>query len=493
MIDYYSILQVNEKASEEDIKQAYHKMARLFHPDNFNGSRELAAEQMAKINEAYNVLSDKKRRAMYDSQKKGYDDQLKEDFITRNENKKQKERPCEDDSIDNYVPEEKQKTTSCLGKIMEWAIYIGIICFIFNRFDIGSHVKGLLNDAHEIIDSISNEQSSFFEKYYEPDDLVKEYFNDLKKGKIDDANNCFSKDADQNFQGMTVAEYNQVIGDLYYSFEADIPTYPLFEAIRKFSYKINNVTYLDEQQNAEVYIDISNYDVALIFGLVLAADGDENKLEKLSDSKMQKVYRNAINLYGNECVISTSATFELTKEDGSWKIYKISPMKDFSTVFTGQASDMVLAINGENPNNPTQDPEAITDDMQDEEDFDETDESEEYWDETDEFDEESLEFEDEEQKEIELGEYILPGSGCRIITEDDLEGFLEGGCRMARNEIYARHGRIFEDEELNEYFQSKSWYEGYLTADEFDDSVLSDIERKNLDTIVNYEKEHGYR
>lgn len=64
---------------------------------------------------------------------------------------------------------------------------------------------------------------------------------------------------------------------------------------------------------------------------------------------------------------------------------------------------------------------------------------------------------------------------------------------MARNEIYARHGRIFEDEELNEYFQSKSWYEGYLTADEFDDSVLSDIERKNLDTIVNYEKEHGYR
>ena len=56
MINYYSILQIEEDAAQDEIKQAYHKMARLFHPDNFKGSQEEAAEQMAKINEAYQTL-----------------------------------------------------------------------------------------------------------------------------------------------------------------------------------------------------------------------------------------------------------------------------------------------------------------------------------------------------------------------------------------------------------------------------------------------------
>ena len=66
-------------------------------------------------------------------------------------------------------------------------------------------------------------------------------------------------------------------------------------------------------------------------------------------------------------------------------------------------------------------------------------------------------------------------------------------CKLARNEIYARHGRIFEDEGLNNYFNRQTWYVGYQTAEEFDDAELSDVERKNLDTIVKYEKENGYR
>lgn len=91
-------------------------------------------------------------------------------------------------------------------------------------------------------------------------------------------------------------------------------------------------------------------------------------------------------------------------------------------------------------------------------------------------------------------QYILPDSSERLITEDDLEGFDKEQCRMARNELYARHGRIFEDEEIQAYFESKDWYFGMYTKDEFDENLLfSDIEIANRDTIVKYEKEHGYR
>ena len=59
--------------------------------------------------------------------------------------------------------------------------------------------------------------------------------------------------------------------------------------------------------------------------------------------------------------------------------------------------------------------------------------------------------------------------------------------RLARNEIYARHGWIFESEDLSEYFNSMSWYEGIYTKDEFDESWLNKYERANVDLIKSYE------
>ena len=95
---------------------------------------------------------------------------------------------------------------------------------------------------------------------------------------------------------------------------------------------------------------------------------------------------------------------------------------------------------------------------------------------------------DEEQNE-----YVMPYSDEYAYSLEDIEGATQELCKLARNEIYARHGRIFDDPDLQAYFESTSWYEGYLTADEFDDSVLNDIERSNIDVIVQYEKEQGWR
>lgn len=65
--DYYSILGVPKNASQEDIKQAYRKLAREHHPDMVKDGDKTAAETRFKeINEAYQILSDPQKRRMYD-------------------------------------------------------------------------------------------------------------------------------------------------------------------------------------------------------------------------------------------------------------------------------------------------------------------------------------------------------------------------------------------------------------------------------------------
>ena len=84
-------------------------------------------------------------------------------------------------------------------------------------------------------------------------------------------------------------------------------------------------------------------------------------------------------------------------------------------------------------------------------------------------------------------DYILPDSNSRYLTDGDLVELDKTVLRLARNEIYARHGRWFQSEDLNAYFSSKPWYYGYISAEEFDDSVMNEYEKANLDLIKSAE------
>ncbi len=65
MADFYSVLEVERSASDDDIKKAYRKLAMKYHPDRNNGSKE-AEERFKSITEAYDVLRDPQKRAVYD-------------------------------------------------------------------------------------------------------------------------------------------------------------------------------------------------------------------------------------------------------------------------------------------------------------------------------------------------------------------------------------------------------------------------------------------
>src|SRR5579872_4184724 len=63
--DYYKTLGVERNAGEDDLRKAYRKLARKYHPD-LNPGDKSAEDRFKKVQEAYDVLSDKKKRDVYD-------------------------------------------------------------------------------------------------------------------------------------------------------------------------------------------------------------------------------------------------------------------------------------------------------------------------------------------------------------------------------------------------------------------------------------------
>ena len=69
MKNYYKVLGVSEEASQEEIKKAFYKLAHKYHPDKGGSS-----EKFKEINEAYQILGNKKKREQYDTAKRsGFD------------------------------------------------------------------------------------------------------------------------------------------------------------------------------------------------------------------------------------------------------------------------------------------------------------------------------------------------------------------------------------------------------------------------------------
>lgn len=98
-----------------------------------------------------------------------------------------------------------------------------------------------------------------------------------------------------------------------------------------------------------------------------------------------------------------------------------------------------------------------------------------------------------EEQEEENKDYIIADSNSRRISTSELDGLSKEELSRARNEIYARHGRKFKDASLQEYFNSKDWYQGTIDPDQFTEGMLNDTEKANAETILSYEKSKGYK
>lgn len=88
-------------------------------------------------------------------------------------------------------------------------------------------------------------------------------------------------------------------------------------------------------------------------------------------------------------------------------------------------------------------------------------------------------------------EYIFPNSDSEYLKKSDIKGMSAEEINFAKNELYARHGRIFKRKELQEYFESCSWYTPLYTAGEWDkygDSIFfNKYEIKNRNFLAKWE------
>ena len=109
--------------------------------------------------------------------------------------------------------------------------------------------------------------------------------------------------------------------------------------------------------------------------------------------------------------------------------------------------------------------------------------------------EEDYQYIDTDYFESFADDFILPYSASQYYSLDELEGMMlnETDTQFAINEIYARRNRDFKDEPYASHFNACEWYYGSIPGDEFDDIVFNDYEKQNIETLVEYADEHGWR
>lgn len=87
--------------------------------------------------------------------------------------------------------------------------------------------------------------------------------------------------------------------------------------------------------------------------------------------------------------------------------------------------------------------------------------------------------------EIDPTSYIFPDSDKRVLSNAEIEAASIWQLRRGTNEVYARHGRKFKNQGQAAYFESKSWYNGTIEADNFNESTLNEYEKQNVKLMQN--------
>jgi serine/threonine protein kinase len=89
--------------------------------------------------------------------------------------------------------------------------------------------------------------------------------------------------------------------------------------------------------------------------------------------------------------------------------------------------------------------------------------------------------------------YVIPNSDTMVLNNSNINTLSEYELYFGLYEIYARHGRNFADNVLNDHFNKQPWYHYTTDRTSFSESELSDIEKQNVQTILDYCRMMNYR
>lgn len=88
-------------------------------------------------------------------------------------------------------------------------------------------------------------------------------------------------------------------------------------------------------------------------------------------------------------------------------------------------------------------------------------------------------------------EYIFPDTDKELLTEEEVKNLPAQLLAYGRYEILAKHGELFESEELKDYFGTQKWYFGFLADEKEVEGLLNDYEKENLAFLKKQEKAEG--
>ncbi|MGB1205214.1 MAG: J domain-containing protein [Chitinophagales bacterium] len=179
MKNYYHILGVDKTATINEIKEAYRKLSKKFHPD-LNNNDPFFEEQFKLVNEAYEVLSDAWSRSSYDSQLGETAHQMSYSPTTSNAN----------DSIVQWL--NKDARLRFLFMLVMAVSFLGILMLFYIR---NTYQKQFYSPLQEIYSTSSPSASSNYKQETEPERFVKAWIAELGSKDFTAAYNRMSKDA----------------------------------------------------------------------------------------------------------------------------------------------------------------------------------------------------------------------------------------------------------------------------------------------------------
>ena len=94
-------------------------------------------------------------------------------------------------------------------------------------------------------------------------------------------------------------------------------------------------------------------------------------------------------------------------------------------------------------------------------------------------------------EDLTKNDYIIPDSDKKYLTDADVENLTLREINYAKTELYARHGRKFDSNELRTYFESKSWYRVTVDPEDFSVSCFNQYENANAAFLNQKENERG--
>ncbi len=121
MTNHYQTLKVSQQATQLEIKQAYRRLVKQFHPDTDSQSQSSNPERIIQINAAYEVLGDCQRRRAYDSLSSGYQSSKRQERTAEAQSQYQRHRQAEQDAeayLDRWYQQIYLPLNRLMGRIL---------------------------------------------------------------------------------------------------------------------------------------------------------------------------------------------------------------------------------------------------------------------------------------------------------------------------------------------------------------------------------------